>query len=220
MRCNIPYTVIGTGSTGNAVLLNNRILVDCGVSYRDIAPHTRQIQLVLLTHCHGDHFNLSTVRRLAAERPSLRFAGGAWLLQEMVDAGISKRNIDVLECGKMYNYGIASIIPVRLNHNVPNCGYKIHFAGGKVFYATDTNDLNGIFAKDYDLYLVEANYEDEEIRRRIKQKEIDGEFAYEKNVLHNHLSKEKCDAWIYANAGCTSEYVYLHQHRDRTGGLT
>lgn len=217
MRCNIPYTVIGTGSTGNAVLLNNRILVDCGVPYRDIAPHTRQIQLVLLTHCHGDHFNPATVRRLAAERPSLRFAGGAWLLQEMVDARISKRNIDVLECGKMYNYGIASIIPVRLNHNVPNCGYKIHFAGGKVFYATDTNDLNGIFAKDYDLYLVEANYEDEEIRSRIKQKEIDGEFAYEKNVLHNHLSKEKCDAWIYANAGCTSEYVYLHQHRDRTG---
>ncbi len=220
MRCNIPYTVIGTGSTGNAVLLNNRILVDCGVPYRDIAPHTRQIQLVLLTHCHGDHFNPATVRRLAAERPSLRFAGGAWLLQEMVDAGISKRNIDVLECGKMYNYGIASIIPVRLNHNVPNCGYKIHFAGGKAFYATDTNDLNGIFAKDYDLYLVEANYEYEEIRRRIKQKETDGEFAYEKNVLHNHLSKEKCDAWIYANAGCTSEYVYLHQHRDRTGGLT
>lgn len=217
MRCNIPYTVIGTGSTGNAVLLNNRILVDCGVPYRDIAPHTRQIQLVLLTHCHGDHFNPATVRRLAAERPSLRFASGAWLLREMVDAGISKRNIDVLECGKMYNYGIASIIPVRLNHNVPNCGYKIHFAGGKVFYATDTNDLNGIFAKDYDLYLVEANYEDEEIRRRIKQKEIDGEFAYEKNVLHNHLSKEKCDAWIYANAGCTSEYVYLHQHRDRPG---
>lgn len=217
MRCNIPYTVIGTGSTGNAVLLNNRILVDCGVPYRDIAPHIRQIQLVLLTHCHRDHFNPATVRRLAAERPSLRFAGGAWLLQEMVDAGISKRNIDVLECGKMYDYGIASIIPVRLNHNVPNCGYKIHFAGGRVFYATDTNDLNGIFAKDYDLYLVEANYEDEEIRRRIKQKEIDGEFAYEKNVLHNHLSKEKCDAWIYANAGCTSEYVYLHQHRDRTG---
>lgn len=217
MSCNIPYTVIGTGSTGNAVLLNNRILVDCGVPYRDIAPHTRQIQLVLLTHCHGDHFNPATVRRLAAERPSLRFAGGAWLLREMVDAGISKRNIDVLECGKMYNYGIASIIPVRLNHNVPNCGYKIHFAGGKVFYATDTNDLNGIFAKNYDLYLVEANYEDEEIRRRIKQKEIDGEFAYEKNVLHNHLSKEKCDAWIYANAGCTGEYVYLHQHRDRTG---
>ena len=217
MKCNIPYTVIGTGSTGNAVLLNNRILVDCGVPYRDIAPYIWQIQLVLLTQCHGDHFNPATVRRLAAERPSLRFAGGAWLLQEMVDAGISKRNIDVLECGKMYNYGIASIIPVRLNHNVPNCGYKIHFAGGKAFYATDTNDLNGIFAKDYDLYLVEANYEDEEIRRRIKQKETDGEFAYEKNVLHNHLSKEKCDAWIYANAGCTSEYVYLHQHRDRTG---
>lgn len=215
--CNIPYTVIGTGSTGNAVVLSNRILVDCGVPYREIAPYIKQIQLVLFTHCHGDHFNPATVRRLAAERPSLRFAGGTWMLQMMVDAGISKRNIDMLECGRMYNYGIASIIPVRLNHNVPNCGYKIHFAGGKVFYATDTNDLNGISARGYDLYLVEANYEDEEIHRRIKEKEIEGAYAYEKNVLRNHLSKAKCDAWIYANAGYASEYVYLHQHRDRTG---
>ncbi len=215
--CNIPYQVIGTGSTGNAVLLNNHILIDCGVPYRAIAPYAKQIQLVLLTHIHGDHFNATTVRRLAAERPSLRFAGGAWLLRDMVDAGISKRNIDVLECGKMYGYGIASIIPVMLNHDVPNCGYKIHFAGAKVFYATDTNDLNGISARGYDLYLVEANYEEEEIHRRIKEKEIEGAYAYEKSVLHNHLSKEKCDAWIYANAGHTSEYIYLHQHRDRTG---
>ena len=74
-----------------------------------------------------------------------------------------------------------------------------------------------VVARGYDLYLVEANYEEEEIHRRIKEKEIEGAYAYEKSVLHNHLSKEKCDAWIYANAGHTSEYIYLHQHRDRTG---
>lgn len=215
--CNVPYEIIGTGSTGNAVILNNSILIDCGVPYKALEPYVRQIKLVLLTHIHGDHFCRSTIRRLAAERPSLRFASGEWLLVDLVDAGVSTRNIDILGCGKMYDYGIASIIPVGLNHDVPNCGYKVFFKGAKAFYATDTNDLNGITAKGYDLYMVEADYEDEEIHQRIKQKELDGEYAYELRVLRNHLSKENCDAWIYNNAGDSSEYIYMHQHRERAG---
>lgn len=213
----IPYRIIGTGSSGNAVILNHSILIDCGVPYRLLEPYVRQIKLVLLTHIHGDHFNRATVRRLAAERPSLRFAGGEWMLRSIMDAGTSPRNIDILECGKMYDYGIVSLIPIGLNHDVPNCGYKLFFKGAKAFYATDTNDLHGITAKDYDLYFVEANYEDETIRRTIKEKEMNGEYAYEIKVLKNHLSKEKCDAWIYSNAGMTSEYIYMHQHRERAG---
>lgn len=215
--CNIQYEIIGTGSTGNAVLVNRSILIDCGVPFKSIAPYVRQIKLVLLTHIHGDHFNPATIRRLAAERPTLRFAGGKWMVKPLADNGVALRNIDALDCGMMYDYGIGSIIPVGLNHNVPNCGYKLLFNAGKVFYATDTNDLNGISAKGYDLYMVEADYEDEEIHQRIKEKEENGEYAYEYGVLHNHLSKEKCDAWIYANAGDTSEYIYMHQHQDRTG---
>ena len=217
MTCKIPYEIIGTGSTGNAVLLNHSILIDCGVPYKSIEPVARKIGIVLLTHTHGDHFNRSTVRRLAAERPSLRFAGGEWMLRDLVEAGVSTRNIDILSCGTMYNYGVFSTIPVALNHDVPNCGYKIFFAGAKAFYATDTNDLKGITARDYDLYLVEANYEEEEIHQRIKEKEIEGVYAYEISVLRNHLSKQKCDAWIYANAGADSIYIYMHQHQQRTG---
>ena len=214
---NIQYKIIGTGSSGNAVLVNRSILIDCGVPYKSIESYVRQIQLVLLTHIHGDHFNPSTIRRLAAERPTLRFAGGRWLTKPLADTGVALRNIDVLDCGSMYDYGIVSVIPVGLNHNVPNCGYKLFFRSGKMFYATDTNDLNGISAKGYDLYMVEADYEDEEIHQRIKEKEANGEYAYEYGVLRNHLSKKKCDEWIYANAGADSTYVYLHQHASDRG---
>ena len=96
----------------------------------------------------------------------------------------------------MYGYGICNVIPVLLVHNVPNCGYKIHFPIGKVFYATDTNNLNGIQAWHYGLYMVEANYGEEEIRKRIAEKQSAGEYAYELQAMRNHLSKEKCDDFI------------------------
>lgn len=145
----------------------------------------------------------------------LRFACGRWLVNPLLDAGVPSQNIDVLEAGKMYGYGICNVIPVLLVHNVPNCGYKIHFPTGKVFYATDTNNLNGISARHYDLYMVEANYVDEEIQSRIAEKKAAGEFPYEMQVLRNHLSKAKCDDFIYRNIGARGEYVYLHRHVEK-----
>ena len=112
----------------------------------------------------------------------------------------------------MYGYGICNIIPVTLVHNVPNCGYKIHFQAGKVFYATDTNNLNGITARHYDLYMVEANHEEDTILKKIADKKAAGEYAYEVHAMQNHLSKEKCDDFIYRNMGPGGEYVYLHCH--------
>ncbi len=215
MSCNIPYTIIGTGSSGNAVLVNRHILIDCGVPFREIKPFLADIQIVLLTHIHGDHFNRSTVAKIAAERPTVRFAGGAWMIPPLVEAGVPMRNIDPLDSKLSYDYGVFAVEPVALHHDVPNIGYKLTLPGGRVFYATDTNDLNGIEAKNFDLYMVEADYEDEEIHRRIKEKEVNGEYAYERDVLNNHLSKQKCDAWIYENAGAASEYIYMHQHQDK-----
>lgn len=211
---NIPYEIISTGSKGNAVVLNQFILIDCGVPFKALRDHYRNLKLVLLTHIHSDHFNRTTIRRLAQERPTLRFGCCWWLVEQLVEAGVKKGNIDVLEPDVMYGYGLCNVIPVLLVHNVPNCGYKVHFPIGKVFYATDTNNLNGIRAKNYDLYMIEANYEDEVIREKIRQKKENQKYAYEYQVLHNHLSKAKCDDFIYANIGPGGQYVYLHCHQD------
>ena len=40
-----------------------------------------------------------------------------------------------------------------------NVGYRVLFDNYKVFYATDTRTLDGISARNYDLYLVEGNYD-------------------------------------------------------------
>ncbi len=215
MPCNIRYNILSTGSHGNAVILNDQVMVDCGVPFKRIKPFYQKISLVLLTHIHADHFNKITVRILEKERPALRFACCKWLVKDVAECGVDKRNIDMLKPDREYRYGICNVIPIRLVHNVPNCGYKIHFPVGKVIYATDTNNLNGITAKDYDLYLIEANYEDEAIQEKIRIKKAAGEYAYETQVVKNHLSKSKCDDFIYKNIGTGGTYVYMHCHQEK-----
>lgn len=212
---SISYNIISTGSNGNAVIINNFILIDCGVPFKSILPYIKDLKLVLLTHIHTDHFNKTTIRLLASERPTLRFLCGGYMVKALIDCKVNKFNIDVAESDNIYDYGLCSIIPVKLVHNVSNYGYKIHFGNKKMFYATDTNSLDGIKAIDYDLYMIEANYEDDEIKERIRRKKENGEYAYEYEVIKNHLSKTKCDDFIYKNAGTLSEYVYLHCHCDR-----
>lgn len=49
----MTYEIIETGSTGNAVVINENIMIDCGVSWKKIQPHAKKLKLVLLTHKHS-----------------------------------------------------------------------------------------------------------------------------------------------------------------------
>lgn len=209
----MEYVIISTGSKGNAVILNNEILIDCGVPYKSIKPYVKDLKLVLLTHAHCDHFKPETIRKLASERPTLRFGCGKWLAQSLIACGVQKWRIDVYPPNIRNRYTKDfEIAMIPLIHNVPNCGYKLYINGEKIFYATDCNSLDGIEAKDYDLYMIEANYEDSEIQQRIAEKEANDEYVYEYQVLHNHLSKQKADDFIIRNQGTNSRFVYLHGH--------
>ena len=53
----IDYNIISTGSQGNAVVIEHKILIDCGVSFKALAAEYRTLKLVLLTHIHSDHFH-------------------------------------------------------------------------------------------------------------------------------------------------------------------
>lgn len=46
----VPYNIISTGSKGNAVVINDAILVDCGVPYKWVESVVPKLKLVLLTH--------------------------------------------------------------------------------------------------------------------------------------------------------------------------
>ena len=209
------YNIISSCSKGNATVIRDIILIDCGVSFKQLIKVYNNLKIVLLTHIHRDHFNKSTIKKLAEERPTLRFACCKWLFEELIKCGVDKRNIDVLEIGKKYDYKLFKIVSIKLYHDVPQCGYRIFFNDYKVIYATDTRTLDGISAKNYDLYLIEANYTKEDMEERIKIKQEQYKYAYEFRAKENHLSKEETDKFLIENMGEDSRYVYMHQHIEK-----
>ena len=209
------YKIISSCSTGNATIIRDIILIDCGVTFKKLEKYYKQLKIVLLTHVHQDHFNRSTIKRLAQERPTLRFACCEWLLQPLLECGVERRNIDILRIGTKYDYKLFKIVAIKLYHDVNQCGYRILFDDYKVIYMTDTKTIEGISAKNYDLYLVEANYKENELEERIKQKQLQGDFTYEWRVKDTHLSEEQCVEFLLNNMGKNSEYVFMHQHIER-----
>ena len=213
----MKYEIIQTGSNGNAVIYNDDIMVDCGVPFSKIKPYYKNIKLLLLTHQHSDHFNKTTIKKLIDYRPTLYICCGEWLVQSLVDIEVPKKNIIILPMNVSQNFGKYIITPFPAKHDVFNCGYKIKIQKDdyKIFHATDINSLQNIEAKNYDLYCLEANYDEEELKTRLKEKNDNGEYAYEYRVLQTHLSKEECNRFLIANMGNNSECIYLHQHIDK-----
>ena len=202
--------VISSGSEGNAVIYNNAIMVDCGVTLKALEAVKRSLKIVLLTHKHSDHLKLRTLQRLQAERPTLRVACGDFLLEELPCIN----NIDVLQVGKIYDYGAFKVSPIKLYHDVPNFGWRIFLPNGqKIFHATDTVHLEGISAKGYDLYAIEHNYCEEYIQQAIEEARANGEYTHAYGNINTHLSIQQARAFIEANRKESSEILELHKSR-------
>lgn len=206
----MSYNIIASGSDGNAVLINDEILIDCGVTFRKLEPFYKKIKLVLLTHVHIDHFNESTIKKLSIERPGVRFGCCEWLYERLLNLGIDKSRIDIYKLDMLYKYSDFYIMPFKLFHDVEQCGYRIFANGKKLIYATDTSKIDHIEAYNYDVYLIEANYEsDFELHSRAYTRE------YEDRVRNTHLSVEQATDWLLKNMSETSVYEFLHRHKEK-----
>lgn len=201
--------VIGSGSSGNAVIYDKKILVDCGVSFKALQPYLKEIQIVLLTHKHSDHLNLRTLQILQSHRPTLRIACCSWLIEELPNL----KKIDVLEIGKMYNYGSIKVSPVKAYHNVPNCGWRIFKDNFKIFHITDTAHLKGITARNYDLYAIEHNYCEEKAEKAVEEALSRGEYPRAIGNIYRHLSIQQARAFIEKNANEYSKILELHKSK-------
>ena len=194
---------------GNAVLYFGNILVDIGVPYSCLKPYVKDIQLVLLTHAHGDHLNTKTLKRLMFERPSLRIGCCEWMLPHLQEY----KNVDIFEIGKLYNYGSFQIATGKLYHDVENCFFRLFKGETKIFHATDTSTLEGITAKCYDIYCIEANYSEPIAQQMIEKAMEKGEFTHIIGSVNSHLSEEQCNDFFYKNKNEHSKLIRLHETR-------
>ncbi|MBQ3418517.1 MAG: MBL fold metallo-hydrolase [Erysipelotrichaceae bacterium] len=210
----MKYKVIASSSKGNCSIINGQIMIDIGLPYSRIKEHIKEVKLVLLTHIHSDHFKRRTIEKLSKEHPTVKFVCLEYLVNDLSQI-IRKENIYVLEANKKYDVGIAKIAAFPLVHDVANCGWRIEINKEKCIYATDTSSLDGVVAKNYDLYLIEGNYDEKEIIETINKKKETGEFIYEYRAMNNHLSKQQRERWLLDNIGPESETVLMHEHVEK-----
>jgi hypothetical protein len=154
-----------------------------------------------------DHFNISTIKRLAQERPTLRFGCGEWMLPYL--DGI--KNVDVYDLNKWYDYGSFKISIGKLYHDTENAFFRIEKDGYKIFHATDSGHLEGVTASGYDLYSVEHNYNQETVIQSIEEKEARGEYAHQRGAINSHLSEQQARDFIFKNMKEDSQIVRLHE---------
>lgn len=212
----MEYEIIKTGSKGNCVVLNNNILLDIGIPYKSLKNHLKRVNLIFISHHHIDHLNKGTIKQINYNYPKIKFICNFEVAVKIYEWGVNKHSIWCLDEHRWFDIGYAKVRLEKLKHDASNSSFQIEYKnGGKMIYITDTGEIpNEINAKDYDLYLVEANYKNEEELDRLIQQDYDSgkEFSHYVRVRDTHLSEEQALKWLSENMGENSKFQFIHGH--------
>ena len=207
----MKYEIIGSSSKGNCIIVEDILMLDCGVAYSKIKPYLKKAKLIFISHIHKDHLLPTTIQKIAYNKPTMKFVTGSKeVVKKLVECGINTKNIYLLNEGIRYDLGLLKVRLVYLFHDTPNFGLKWEIKGKKGIYLVDTEKIEHIVAQDYDLYLIEANYK-EEILERHKKECSQEELVYLNRVPYTHLSWEQANTFLIENMGENSEFQYIHE---------
>ncbi len=196
----MKFRILKTGSAGNALLFEDDLLLDAGISFKKLEEliDPSKLKYVLLTHIHSDHYIPATVRKLMVNTDA-EIVCGIWLANDLITRGVPEDRIIIVENRYRYKLGDYQIAPVKAYHDVPNIGYRIVKDGHRHFHMTDTVTLDGISAKDYDSCTLECNHCEIAIERLIEQAKEDKEFTHLTGAKNSHLSVQKAAAFVKQN---------------------
>ena len=219
----LKYSILGTGSSGNCIIVNNNIMLDCGLPYKKIKKYLKDIKLIFISHRHNDHLLPTCVKQIAYNFPTIKFVYNdedLYIFDILFNNGVDIRNMYSISQNKWFDLGICKIKLEELYHDVLNSACHLEINNKRLLYVTDTSRIDHIVAKNYDYYLIEANYHSrEELEQRIKESEEKGEFTHLKRVLYTHLCESDTIDWLKENMGDKSEYQFIHQHQDKERGI-
>lgn len=199
--------IIGTGSTGNSVQINN-LLFDVGLPFKKIKPYLYDVQYIIITHIHSDHLNLATAKHIRLMFPDIIF-----IANEQVN---SKFPVDVVaEAGQPLKLGNTTLTPFYAPHDVLVYGYTWVCDNENYIYVTDTNSLRNAPTREdnggYDYMFVEANHDKNKIQAIMNNNQKGYKYDVVAGALR-HLSTQSAMAWVFMNRrNKDSKWIRLHQ---------
>ena len=226
----MKLTVLGSGSTGNAVLIvagNTRVLVDAGLSAKEIARRlamvgedAQRLDAVLVTHEHGDHAGGLRVLLGLVDCP-------VYISAQTLDAYVSEKfnvtseeprrrakalrdRVEQIESSKDFRIGEIDFHPFTIPHDaVDNFGFTATHQGVKIATVMDfghittlvTERLRGCAA-----IVIESNHS----RDMLKACD-DYPWDLKQRILSRlgHLSNEDLADWIRRGFDGCAKYIVL-----------
>ena len=205
------YEIIGSSSKGNCIVVEDILMLDCGVTYAKIKPYLNKVKLIFISHIHKDHLLPTTIQKIAYNKPTMKFVTGSkQVVRKLDELGVNRDNIIYLYNYSWFDLGIIKLKLEPMHHDTENCGLHFKRNGKKGLYVVDTGNIDNVNAKNYDLYLIEANYK-EEVLERHKKECTQEELVYLNRVPRTHLSWEQANTFLIENMGENSEYQYIHE---------
>ena len=191
--------VLGSGSSGNCILLDEEVMIDAGVPFKRIGGDAKNIHTVLMTHIHGDHFNPATIRKMVVNSDAV-FLCNRSVRDALFEMGVARDRVKTANVGSIIERYGWNFSPVLLYHDAPNIGWRVvNPDDEKHFHATDTVTLEGITAKNYDTATIECNHHLPTALKLIEEAEANGEFTHLRGAINSHLSVDKAIKFIKKN---------------------
>lgn len=191
--------VIGTGSRGNAYLLEGQhetLLLECGVNIKQI-KHALDFDFsrvvgALVTHHHNDHsVAMNDVMKLGIETYAIK--------ETFAKTGFSVKSPrqNEIEPHKPFRVGTFKVVAFDVEHDCPCVGFLIHHQEcGTVVFITDTFYCAYTFPGLNNI-IVEANYSKGIIDRKMREG-ASPEFLRNR-ILKSHFSLENCKELLRKN---------------------
>lgn len=169
----MKFTVLASGSGGNATYFesgNTKLLLDCGISYRQIARRleTHDLSLehltgILITHEHTDHVKGVDVTLKRHDTTVYLTEDTYNGIHQNVRNNYVPNSTHFITPYEPFTVDKVQITPISISHDASDAvGYIVEAEGKKLVYVTDVGYLpkrdHELF-RNADVYIFESNYD-------------------------------------------------------------
>lgn len=205
--------IINSGSVGNCYILENKdtaLIIECGVPFKEIKMaldfNFAKVAGVLISHSHQDH--CKSVEDVIEAGMYIYCSGGAF-----TEMKIPMHRVCIMKPMMHYFLGKQNewmIMPFDVKHDAAEpLGFLIkHEECGTVLFITDSYYVPYTF-RGLNNIMVEANYCNEILERRMKSNSIHGK-VYNR-VKESHMSISTCIEMLQKNdLSAVNNIILLH----------
>lgn len=242
---DLPLYMFGSSSSGNSTFLSNlHIIIDLGFSYKHYTDYDvdffLNVDYVIFTHEHSDHFNPHTLAKLIEYNPNVKFIMTSsfaraikankkyhdivtdQLINQMVNQGrvLNGDNEHILETreGTIVKY-----VPNITSHgDITNVAVELLTANDHIMYASDLDNFEPNFYHHtkglphpdrnhlFTLLLLEANYDEKLVNEALAK----NPHNFEALGNRRHISEQTTFPYVKKYLRDDGYFIPLHASRN------